>query len=51
MRAWRWNLIPMFILGLGLCVIAVWDGLQGRKRYAVARPEEFELQKGRRGQA
>lgn len=47
MRAWRWNLIPMFILGMGLCVVAVWDELQRPNKHAVVRAEEFELQKSR----
>lgn len=31
MRAWRWNLVPLFVVGVGLCVVAVGDAW-GRKR-------------------
>ncbi|KIW95303.1 uncharacterized protein Z519_03887 [Cladophialophora bantiana CBS 173.52] len=31
MRGWRWNLIPLFILGVVVAVLAVWELVGGRK--------------------
>ncbi|WPH00872.1 Hypothetical protein R9X50_00370300 [Acrodontium crateriforme] len=31
MKAWRWNTIPLFLLGLAVAVVAVLDGLARRK--------------------
>ena len=31
MRGWRWNLIPLFILGLAAAMTALWELIQGRK--------------------
>lgn len=31
MKAWRWNLIPMFIVGLAVCILAIMDSMR-RKR-------------------
>lgn len=35
MKGWRWNLIPMFIIGLAVAMLAFWDAFNRRK---VARP-------------
>ena len=37
MRGWRWNLIPMFILGLGVCLIAMAEAWN-RRRETPFRP-------------
>lgn len=31
MRGWRWNLIPLFILGLTVACLAVWELIGGRR--------------------
>ncbi|KIW32064.1 uncharacterized protein PV07_03638 [Cladophialophora immunda] len=31
MRGWRWNLIPLFILGVVVAVLAVWELVSGRR--------------------
>jgi len=31
MRGWRWNLIPLFILGVGVSALAVWELVAGRR--------------------
>ena len=45
MRGWRWNLIPLFLLGLLLCVVAVLD-LRSQKAYVtVSTKKEKELER------
>lgn len=48
MRAWRWNLIPMFLLGVGLSVVAVLDAWTDRKNNKVGRAEKFEPMRSQR---
>lgn len=31
MRGWRWNLIPLFILGVLVALLAVWELVRGRR--------------------
>ncbi|OAG39968.1 hypothetical protein AYO21_05841 [Fonsecaea monophora] len=31
MRGWRWNLIPLFILGLTVTALAIWELVSGRR--------------------
>ena len=31
MRGWKWNLIPLFILGLTVASLAVWELISGRR--------------------
>jgi hypothetical protein len=31
MRGWRWNLIPLFILGVVVAALAVWELVGGRR--------------------
>lgn len=40
MRGWRWNLIPLFLLGLWLCIAAVWDMRRGSAYKGVAKSEK-----------
>jgi hypothetical protein len=47
MRGWRWNLIPLLILGVVLSGVAVVDAWFGRQSREVVRGEKFELMRGR----
>jgi len=40
MKGWRYNLIPLFLLGLWLCVVAVLDMRRGRAYKGVAKSEK-----------
>lgn len=40
MKGWRWNLIPLFLLGAWLCVVAVLDMKRGRAYKGVANSEK-----------
>lgn len=31
MRGWRWNLIPLFIIGVAVALLAVWELIRGRR--------------------
>lgn len=31
MRGWRWNLIPLFILGVATSMVALWELIRGRR--------------------
>lgn len=42
MRAWKWNLIPLFILGLGLAVVALLDALVRRRSESARRVEHYK---------
>lgn len=46
MRAWKWNLIPLFLLGLALSVVAVLDAWMERRNNKIVRGEKFEAVRG-----
>lgn len=48
MKGWRWNLIPMFIIGLAVAMLALWDAFSRRKR---AREIVPGMSQGKMGQA
>jgi len=44
MKAWKWNLVPLFILGLCLAVVAIIDAVRQRKEaLAVARVSNINV--------
>lgn len=46
MRAWKWNLIPLFILGLWLCAVAFGEAWIERRNRKTSRAEKFEPVRG-----
>ncbi|KAM0719817.1 hypothetical protein Q7P37_003952 [Cladosporium fusiforme] len=43
MRAWKWNLIPLFILGLGFSIVAIMDALiRRRSKNSNIRVEQYK---------
>lgn len=46
MRAWKWNLIPMFLLGLALSVVVVAEAWTQRNTHRNDREEKFEPMRG-----
>ena len=46
MRAWRWNLIPLFVLGLILSAAAIVDAWTTRREYKPVDAIEFERVRG-----
>ncbi|KAJ9661824.1 hypothetical protein H2198_001789 [Neophaeococcomyces mojaviensis] len=40
MRGWRWNLIPMFIIGLAVAALAFWDAFNRRRNMRETRALE-----------
>jgi hypothetical protein len=42
MRAWKWNLIPLFLLGLMLSVVAVLEAWLERRNNKIVRGDKFE---------
>lgn len=46
MRAWKWNLIPMFLLGLALSAVAVLETWTHRNPHRNDREEKFEPMRG-----
>ncbi|KIX02586.1 uncharacterized protein Z518_08527 [Rhinocladiella mackenziei CBS 650.93] len=41
MRGWRWNLIPLFIIGVAVAILAVWELIRGRRWTAGDSREKF----------
>jgi tryptophan-rich sensory protein len=46
MRGWKWNLIPLFLLGLTFSVVAILDAWLERKNNKIVRGEKFEPVRG-----
>ena len=46
MRAWKWNLIPLFLLGLALCAVALLEAWFERRNNKIVRGEKFEPVRG-----
>lgn len=46
MRAWRWNLIPLFVLGIALSAVALVDAWTTRREYKPVSAIEFEQVRG-----
>jgi hypothetical protein len=47
MRAWRWNLIPLFVLGLALSAAAIVDAWTTRREYKPVSQYKLEPVRGR----
>ena len=47
MRAWRWNLIPLFVLGLALSAAAIVDAWTARREYKPVSQYKLEPVRGR----
>ncbi|EXJ90446.1 hypothetical protein A1O1_03548 [Capronia coronata CBS 617.96] len=47
MRGWRWNLIPLFIFGVGIAGLAVWELFRGRKWMRTRTTEGESVEKFR----
>ncbi|KAK5132882.1 hypothetical protein LTR08_008402 [Meristemomyces frigidus] len=48
MKGWRWNLIPLFVLGCVVCALAVADALASRRELRSRRAMEGEEREGKR---
>jgi len=46
MRAWKWNLIPLFLLGLVFSTVALLDAWVERRNNKIVRGEKFEPVRG-----
>ena len=46
MRAWKWNLIPLFLLGFAFSGVAISDARMERKNNKIVRGEKFEPVRG-----
>jgi hypothetical protein len=46
MRAWKWNLIPLFLLGLTLSAVAVLEAWSERRNDKIVRGDKFEPVRG-----
>jgi len=46
MRAWKWNLIPLFLLGLALCAVALLESWFERRNNKIVRGDKFEPVRG-----
>lgn len=46
MRAWRWNLVPLFVLGIALSAVALVDAWTTRREYKPVSAIEFEQVRG-----
>lgn len=46
MRAWRWNLVPLFLLGLVLSAVAMVNAWSEQRNNKIVSPEKFEPIRG-----
>lgn len=46
MRAWKWNLIPLFILGFGFSLVAIMDTVVGRRSKNSTRVKRYKPEQG-----
>jgi hypothetical protein len=46
MRAWKWNLIPLFLLGLAFSGVAILDAWMEMRNNKIVRGEKFEPVRG-----